>query len=311
MVALSRRAVIEGCEGELSVEYLVVYNGDRVGPVEWAARREGEGWSGLAMADHVSSGRTGAWHPFAALGAMAVVTTRVSLTTAYANNLMRSPVEYAQAALSLHALSGGRFQVGLGAGWAKGEIIASGLEYPTSRERAQRFREAVIIVRQLLRGPCRHDGDHYQIDLAAAGPPADPPPVLAAALGGPWTIKHIAPLLDRIEINPAGAAIRGGRLDLAILAGTTPDDVRSLIGRAREANPDAQIGLGVFVAAGEGPMVDAMKAGFGDGFAAGLAGSPKQVADHVTALGDYGVDRVTLVPLVPASIDLLAPVLLT
>ena len=83
-----------------------------------------------------------------------------ALQTAYANNLMRSPVEYAQAALSLHALSGGRFQVGLGAGWAKGEIIASGLKYPTSRERAERFREAVIIVRQLLRGPCRHDGDH-------------------------------------------------------------------------------------------------------------------------------------------------------
>ena len=86
------------------MEHVVVYNGDRLDPVEWAARREGEGWSGLAMADHVSSGRGGVqWHPFSAPGAMAVGTKRVSLTTAYANNLMRSPVEYAQAALSLHA----------------------------------------------------------------------------------------------------------------------------------------------------------------------------------------------------------------
>ena len=124
---------------------------------------------------------------------MAVVTERVALTTAYANNLMRSPVEYAQAALSLHALSAGRFQVGLGAGWAKDEIVASGLEYPTARERAERFREAVVIVRDLLRGPCHYDGLHYKIDLAAAGPAATPPPILAAALGGPWTIKHFAP----------------------------------------------------------------------------------------------------------------------
>jgi alkanesulfonate monooxygenase SsuD/methylene tetrahydromethanopterin reductase-like flavin-dependent oxidoreductase (luciferase family) len=292
------------------MDYVVLYN-DRANPVEWASRREAEGWSGLAVGDHVSSGRAGAWHPFSALGAMAAVTERVTLTTAYANNLMRSPVECAQAALSLHALSAGRFQVGLGAGWAKDEIVASGLEYPTSRERAVRFREAVVIVRDLLRGPCRYDGEHYKIDLAAAGPPAAAPPVLAAALGGPWTIKHIAPLLDRIEINPAGAAIRGGSLDFEILGATMPDDVRSLIDLARQSNPDAKIGLSVFVAVGEGPSIDAIKSGFGDGFSAGLAGSPEQVAERVAALGDYGVDHVTLVPLVSGSADLLAPVLLT
>ena len=197
-------------------------------PSSWARRREREGWHGVAVADHILSGQRGNWHPFAALGAMAVSTTRVTLTTAYGNNLMRSPVEFAQASLSLHALSSGRYQVGLGAGWAKEEIVASGLDFPAPRERAERFREAVIIVRDLLRGPCRHDGRHYKVDLPAAGPAVDPPPVLAAALGGAWTIRHIAPLLDRIEVNPAGAAIREGSLDAAVLAATTPDDVRSL-----------------------------------------------------------------------------------
>lgn len=50
------------------------------------------------------------------------------MTTAFANNLIRSPVEVAQAALSLHALSDGRFQVGLGAGWAVEEIIGASLD---------------------------------------------------------------------------------------------------------------------------------------------------------------------------------------
>ena len=98
---------------------------------------------------------------------------------------------------------------------------------------------------------------------------------------------------------------------MAVLAGTNSADVRSLIDRARDANPDAQIGLGVFVAAGDGPIIDAVNAGFGDGFACGLAGSPGLVADSVTRLGGYGVDRVTLVPLVAGSIDRLAPALLT
>jgi alkanesulfonate monooxygenase SsuD/methylene tetrahydromethanopterin reductase-like flavin-dependent oxidoreductase (luciferase family) len=152
------------------MDFVAVYGSERLGPADWARRREDEGWHGIAAADHILNGRRGMWHPFAALGAMAVSTTRVTLTTAYANNLMRSPVEFAQAALSLHAMSAGRCQAGLGAGWAKEEIIAAGLDYPAPRERAERFREAVLIVRDLLRGPCHHDGRHYQVDLLAAGP---------------------------------------------------------------------------------------------------------------------------------------------
>lgn len=290
------------------MEYVAVYN-DPVRPDLWAADREAEGWTGVAMPDHVSYGGRGWWHPFSVLGAMAASTDRVLLTTAYANNLMRSPVEVAQAALSLQALTGGRYEVGLGAGWAEAEITGSSLDYPDARTRAQRFREAVMIVRDLLSGPCRFEGQHYTIDLTAAGPLTDSPPVLAAALGGPWTTKHIGPLLDRIEIAPMGPAIRGGDLDPAIVAATTKDQTREMIDRARQANPTAQIGLSVFIAVGESPMVEGMKSRFGDGFASGLAGSPAQVADAVFSLQDYEIDRITLVPPVPGSILLLAPLL--
>ncbi len=173
------------------MEHVVVHD-DRASPVEWAVRREAEGWSGLAMPDHLMTGRRGAWHPFSALGAMAAVTTRVTLMTAYANNLMRSPVEYAQAALSLHRLSSGRFEVGLGAGWARDELVAAGLPYPAARERAERLREAVLIVRDLLHGGCRYDGRHYRVDIAAAGPPAERRPLLSphSAAPGPSTTSR-------------------------------------------------------------------------------------------------------------------------
>lgn len=296
-------------EGVL-VEYFVVHNSD-VPPPLWAQQREAEGWDGVAMADHVDYGGRGWWHPFSTLGAMAARTERVRLTTAYANNLMRSPVEVAQAALSLHALSEGRFEVGLGAGWADQEIIGSSLDYPGPRERAERFREAVLVIRDLLTGPCDFQGAHYRIDLQTVGPRSDTPPRLGAALGGPWTTRHIGPLLDHIEVAPMGPAIRGGNLDPVVLAATSPDEVSRSIDRARDANDDADIGLSVFMAVGVGPMVSRMNGVFGDGFASGLAGAPTRVAEAVRALGEYDVDRITLVPSVPGSIELLAPELLS
>lgn len=76
------------------MEYVAAVHNDPVRPDQWAADREAEGWTGLAMADHVSHGGKGWWHPSSVLGAMAASTDRVLLTTAYANNLMRSPVEF-------------------------------------------------------------------------------------------------------------------------------------------------------------------------------------------------------------------------
>ena len=66
----------------------------------------------------------------------------------------------------------------------------------------------------------------------------------------------------------------------------------------------------MFIAVGDGPMVDAMTTMFGEGFEVGLAGPATQVADSLRALERYDVDRVTLVELVPRSFDVLAPALL-
>ena len=70
--------------------------------------------------------------------------------TATANNLVRSPVETAQAALTLHELSDGRFNLGLGAGWQRDELEASGIDYPPPRQRAERYVAAIQIVRDLF-----------------------------------------------------------------------------------------------------------------------------------------------------------------
>ncbi|NIR99166.1 MAG: LLM class flavin-dependent oxidoreductase, partial [Gammaproteobacteria bacterium] len=84
---------------------------------------------------------------FVAATQMACATTHTRITTSFCNNLFRSPVEFAQAALSLQAASDGRFEAGLGAGWLQDEIEAMGDVYPSGPERVSRYVEALTVVR--------------------------------------------------------------------------------------------------------------------------------------------------------------------
>jgi len=110
----------------------------------WAVDRESKGWHGLGVSDHFyMDGAADQVHSFVALGVLSACTSRVTLSTSYANNLLRSPVEFALAALSVHEASGGRFEAGLGAGWHAQELLGAGIGFPSSIERARRLREAV------------------------------------------------------------------------------------------------------------------------------------------------------------------------
>jgi alkanesulfonate monooxygenase SsuD/methylene tetrahydromethanopterin reductase-like flavin-dependent oxidoreductase (luciferase family) len=101
-----------------------------VDPVEWATAREPEGWMVLAAADHLWDASRAYAHWAVTLTQFAMATTRPTVTSSFANNLLRSPVEFAQAALSLQRASGGRFEAGIGAGWAESEITGIGQAFP-------------------------------------------------------------------------------------------------------------------------------------------------------------------------------------
>ena len=119
---------------ELAANYMTA----DVPPAQWARRREEEGWDVVACADHLFSPRRAYPHVWVTLGTFAAVTERVTLTTAFANNLLRSPVEFAQASLQMQVVSDGRFEAGLGAGWTRDEIEGIGLDYPGPAQRAAR-----------------------------------------------------------------------------------------------------------------------------------------------------------------------------
>ena len=305
-VACEARRVAQHAMEGLTVEYVVMPIRQDP-PAAWAMVRESEGWHGIGVGDHwYIEGVPGINHPFVALGVMAASTKNVALATLFANNLVRSPVELALASLTMHAVSGGRFELGLGAGWARQELVSAGLAYPEPRERARRLHEAVQVVRQLFRGGCQFEGEYYRVDLPAIGPAVADPPRITAALGGRWTMDHIGPLVDTIEVAPHAATLRGGEIDFEVLGRLTSDELRTLVARARDANPAARVGLSLYTAAGAGRGVDYFAQQYKGGAFAGMAGPPAQVAYSLNQLSALGVDRITAMPVAGRTEDLAA-----
>jgi alkanesulfonate monooxygenase SsuD/methylene tetrahydromethanopterin reductase-like flavin-dependent oxidoreductase (luciferase family) len=290
------------------VEYVAnLLNGD-IDPAAWARRREDEGWPVLGCADHLFSPRRAYPHLWVTLATFAAATSRPMLTSSFANNLLRTPVEFSQAALQMQAVSDGRFEAGLGAGWDETEIVGAGLDYPPARTRAGRYAEAVQIVRQLLHdGACQFHGEFYDIDIPVLGPRTDPPPPIVVSLGGPRTIREIAPLVDRVELKIVSAATKGGVLDVAALATISRHQVDELVAKVREVNPTVPLGVMVLCNVGTDERTTSIEALLGDSFMGGFFGPPGKVAAALADLAESGVTRIQLSPFFDESFELLAP----
>lgn len=289
------------------MQLIANYTSASVDPREFAAAAEAAGFDGVGMSDHVF--RTAAYpHVWVAVSAMAQATERVFLTTSFANNLLRSPVEFAQASLTMQWLSNGRFEAGLGAGWLEPEIRAMGLDYPPPPARARRYREAILIARELFAsGACRFEGEHYTIDVPMIGPSVPAPPPLVASLGGPWTIRTIAPLVDRVELK-FGSSTRGGNLDSGALAHTTRDDLARMVEQVRDVAPDVPIGVFTMIAVGAPADTEPIRDALGDGLYAAFAGEPARVLDALRSLDTLGISRVQVTERLPGSIARLGDV---
>jgi alkanesulfonate monooxygenase SsuD/methylene tetrahydromethanopterin reductase-like flavin-dependent oxidoreductase (luciferase family) len=100
--------------------------------VEWARRADGRGFSSLGTIDRIVYEN---YEPLTALAAAAAVTERIGLCTSVLLGPLRvNAVELAKQALSVHALSGGRFTLGIGLGGRDDDYEASGIE-PSGRGR--------------------------------------------------------------------------------------------------------------------------------------------------------------------------------
>jgi probable F420-dependent oxidoreductase len=141
------------------------------------------GFDVLTIPDHLVASVS----PFAGATAAAMATTRLHTGTLVLNNDLRHPVETARETATVAALSGGRFELGLGAGHMKSEYDAAGIRFDSGGTRVDRLIEAVDVIRPLLAAePVDVDGSHYCV-RAAAGElveaPAVPVPLLIGGNG--------------------------------------------------------------------------------------------------------------------------------
>ena len=106
----------------------------------------------------------------------------------------RSPVDVARLSGQISLLSGGRFVMGIGAGWNEQEHAAYGIPFPPVRERMDRLSEALELIPALWSpGPTSFAGQYYRVDEAECLPkPVPAPPVLVGGAGEKRTLRLVA-----------------------------------------------------------------------------------------------------------------------
>jgi probable F420-dependent oxidoreductase len=170
----------------------------------WAAlarRVETLGYDVLVMPDHLGSQLS----PLAALAAAAAATTRLRIGAFVFANDFRHPLVLAREAATLDLLSGGRFEMGLGAGWMMSDYRQLGTAFDPGPRRVDRLEEAVPLVKRLLAGETvTHKGPNYELNQASTGVATvqKPRPPLAIGGGGPRMLRLAAREAEIVGLVP-------------------------------------------------------------------------------------------------------------
>ncbi len=163
------------------------------------------GFSTITFTDHLVVPQ---WEPLTALGAIAGVTERIRLGTLVLDMGVRDPVIVAKAAATLEQVSGGRLELGLGAGYVARNFAAAGVPFLAASERIDKLEESIVLLRRLwTESSTTMRGRFYDVveaPMVAATPVA---PKLLVGGGGP-KIMHlagrVADIVSMIPRQPSG-----------------------------------------------------------------------------------------------------------
>ena len=245
----------------------------------------------------------GPWEAWTLMAAIAASTSRVQFGPLVACTSFHNPALLAKQASTIDEIGGGRFVLGLGAGWNEIEFRAFGFPFD---HRIDRFEEAFTIIRTLLReGAIDFEGRYYQArdcELLPRGPRAAGPPLMIGSRG-PRMLAIALPHVDAWNVwwsdtrnAPDGVPPLRELVDVAARdAGRDPADI------------ERTVAVLVRLPGGSG-RID------GSGLAEAvmpLEGPPEVIAEALRAYAREGIGHVQLVldPITRASIEALAPVL--
>ncbi len=270
---------------------------------------ERHGFEALFRSDHYLSvagahdrGSLDAWTTLAGLAA---ATESVRLGTLVSPATFRHPAVLAKSAVTVDHISGGRVEVGMGAGWMEAEHERFGFPFAATRERMGVFAEQLELVhRQWEHGPFDFHGEHYT--FRSADPRPKPlqrphPPLIVGGSGGPRSIGLAARWAD--EYNTPFA---------------TAEECRALRARLDEAGELEQreqplrlsVMTGFLLGADNAELRDRAErvvARRGEGESSGwIVGSPDDAIRALTELAQSGVERVMLQHLLHEDLETVA-----
>ena len=215
--------------------------GRRQDIVETARRAEAAGVNVLLATDHL-----GAWAALARLQAAAEA-TKLRIGTLVLNNDLRHPPVLAQELATLDAMTDGRLEIGLGAGWNRPEYEAAGLTFDPPPERLRRMQASLRMIRQALsEGRIDHEADEAYPAIHQQGLPTSvqrPHPPFLVGGGGPKLLAFAAREAEIIGIDPR--SLPGGGGDPEDITGAAVD---RKVGWIREAAGDRWAELEINIA---------------------------------------------------------------
>jgi F420-dependent oxidoreductase-like protein len=265
--------------------------------------REAErlGFDAFFRSDHFlsmgpGSGEPGPSESWVTLAGLARDTERIRLGTMVTSATFRLPGPLAIAVATVDAMSAGRVELGLGAGWFEDEHRAYGVPFPGTRERFDRLEEQLAIVTGLWTTPVGErfdfEGRHYRL----TGSPALPkpvqrprPPVIVGGLGKRRTPALAARYAD--EFNVGFAPLGDFRTLVATVtaaceeAGRDPSSMTWSTAQVLCCGEDEEAYRRRAAAIGRDP--DQLRA-------TGLAGTVAEVTDKLGAFADAGAQRIYL-----------------
>ncbi|HEX3334985.1 MAG TPA: LLM class F420-dependent oxidoreductase [Jatrophihabitans sp.] len=255
------------------------------------------GFDAFFRSDHyqsmgAASGLPGPTDAWLTLAALARETSRIRLGTLVSPATFRLPGPLAISVAQVDQMSGGRVELGLGAGWYEREHASYSIAFYDVRERFARFAEQVEIVHGLLTTPSGetfdYDGTYYQLAQSPAlpKPVQSPPPLILGGAGKKKGARLAARYADEFNVGFETVAGTGETFDRVRAAAA--ETGRSLI------YSSAQV---VCVGRDEAELArraEAIGREVGDLRANGLAGTPAEVVDRIGDYAGIGVTRMYL-----------------
>ena len=169
---------------------------------------ERAGFDVLHTFDHVGDH----WPPMTPLIVAAEATTNLRLCPLVINNDFHHPVDLAREVAAIDLLSGGRFELGIGAGHSFTEYAQIGLDFDPPAVRKARLAESIEIIRRLLDGEAvRHSGEHYRIEGAQVQRTGQQRLPILVGVNGRSALAHAARHADIIGLMMLGRTLADGQ----------------------------------------------------------------------------------------------------